>query len=158
MQTVPGIVTAEPNFLHQYVDWLTGMSGVVKELELITANKVGKMVNGQLFELGLLLVTFEEKHLEMQSAPAVAALQFLSDKAYKPIVRETLFTHMQIIDIGENINPFPSIVELRAITGVSNVELNALYESADVLLGTIIMVNPLEPFNPSIPFQYHSFY
>ena len=65
---------------------------------------------------------------------------------------------MPIIDIGENINPLPSIVELRAITGVSNVELNALYESADVLLGTITMVNPLEPFNPSIPFQYHSFY
>ena len=153
LQTVRGVVTAELNFLHQYADWLTGMSRSVKESELITANKVGKMVNGQLFEFGLLLVTFEEKHLEMRSAPAVAVLQFLSDKGYKPIVRETWS-----IDIGENINPLPLIVELRAITGVSNVELNALYESADVLLGTIIMVNPLEPFNPFIPFRYRSFY
>ena len=95
LRTVLGVVTAEPNFLHQYVDWLTGMSGVVEELE-ITANKVGKMVNGQLFELGLLLLTFEEKHLEMQTAPALAALQFLSDKGYKPIVRETCLHTCQL--------------------------------------------------------------
>ncbi len=138
LQTVPGVVSAEKNSLTEYAD-LVGWTGLPSPKDgpgLITANKVGKMENGQLFELGVLLVTYEATvPLEMESAPVAAVLQSLSDKGYKPIVKEILHSGIQVIDIDENINPLPLFAELIAITGVSTVLPNFLYEAADSLLG-----------------------
>lgn len=139
LQTVPGVVSGGVNNLEEHADRLrwTGMPYVKDGPRLITANKVGKIENGRiLFELGVLLVTYEETApLEMESTPIAAVLQSLSDKGYKPIVKDR-FHNVQVIDIDENINPLPLFTELLAITGVSNVELNILYEAADRLLGT----------------------
>ena len=141
LQTVPGVVSVAANSLNEYADWLgwTGIPSVKDGPRLITANKVGKMEDGRLFELGVLLVSYEETvPLEMGSAPVAAVLQSLSDKGYKPIVKDVLHSaRAQVIDIDKNINPLPLFTELRTITGVSHVELNTLYEVADILLGTI---------------------
>ncbi len=141
LQTVPGVVSAEANFLTEHAD-LVGWNGMPRVKpdgpRPITANKVGKMENGLLFELGVLLVTYEETvPFEPGSASIAAVLQSLSDKGYKPIVKDVLHVaRVQVIDIDENINPLPLFRELIAITGVSNVGLNILYESAYFLLGT----------------------
>lgn len=143
LRTVPGVVAAKANDLVEYAGWLgwNGMPSVKDGPRLITANRVGKMEDGRLFELGVLLVSYEETvPLEMGSAPVVAVLQSLSDKGYKPIVKDVLHSaRAQVIDIDENINPLPLFTELRTITGVSHVELNTLYEIADILLGTIAL-------------------
>ena len=143
LQTVPGVVSAELNDLNEYTallmkDNLPRVAGE-SEIRPLTPNKVGKMEDRWLFELGVLLVTYDmTTPLVSPGAPVVAVFQLLSDKGYKPIEKDVFLpAKMQVVDIGENINPLLLFEELKTVTGVIGVQLNILYESADILLGKI---------------------
>ena len=143
LQTVPGVVSAELNDLNEYTALLMkdNLPGVAEESEIrpLTPNKVGKMEDRWLFELGVLLVTYDRTTPFIPpGTPVAAVFQLLSDKGYKPIEKDVFLPiSMQVIDIGENINPLSLFEELKTITGVIGVQLNILYESADILLGKI---------------------
>ena len=142
LHTIPGIVSAELNYLKEHADVLTrgDMPRLPPEPEIITLtpNNVGE-IGSKLFELGVLLIAYDHTGPLIPAGASVdAVFQLLFDKGYEPIEKDLLLRiRMQIIYIGENIDPSPLFRELTAITGVSYVRRNFLYESADFLLGTI---------------------
>ena len=136
LQTVPGVTSAELNYLSAYASGLqwSGMPRPPFAWEEIPPNKVGKMINGQLFELGVLLVHYDELTSLLptdMAPPVVAVLKSLSDKGYEPIVKGVISSgraRVQVIDLGENLDPSPLLKELRTIPGVRGVGLNTLHD------------------------------
>ena len=137
LKTVPGVTSAELNFLSAYASGLqwSGMPRPRLPWEEIPPNKVGKMINGQLFELGVLLVHYDELtslSLTDMAPPVVAVLKSLSDKGYEPIVKGVISrVRVQVIDLGENLDPSPLLKELTTIPGVRGVRLNTLHDLLD---------------------------
>lgn len=64
--------------------------------------------------------------------------KFLPDKGYAPIVTDTFSSvYMQVINTGENIDPFWLPTGIEIIPDVIDVRLSILHESADILLGKV---------------------
>ena len=136
LQTVPGVTSVQLNSLFEYARVLWWDTDPWTRVgKLITANKVGKMINGQLFELGVLLVRYDEpiSLLPIDMAPpVVAVLKSLSDKGYEPTVTDVIHSsRVHVIDLGENLDPSPLLKELRTIPGVRGVRLNTLHDLLD---------------------------
>ena len=92
------------------------------------------MINGQLFELGVLLVRYDELtslSLTDMAPPVVAVLKSVSDKGYEPTVKGVIHSGVHVIDLGENLDPSPLLKELRTIPGVLGVRLNTLHDLLD---------------------------
>ena len=142
LHTIPGVVSVELNRLNEQVALLTrgGLPRGPMEPKIrpLTPDKVGE-IDGKLFELGVVLITYDYAvSLTPAGAPVNAVFQLLFDKGYEPIEKDLLLPiRIQVIDISEHSNPLPLFEALMSINGVVSIQLNILHESADLLLNEV---------------------
>lgn len=109
---------------------------IEKSEELVTAI-IGKTKYGSLYELGVVLVRYDEavQRLETDVTNRVhvpAVNNFFTEKGHTPRV-VGMFFGFEVINIGEYIDTEPMLEKLKAIPGVANTKLHLLQKTSDIL-------------------------
>ena len=94
--------------------------------------EVGKTSDGSLYELGSVLVAYQNSIFDLPDpsipfdtvSPSLVRYFFLS-KGYEPQV-EVLHVRLQIVRLDECVDTAPMLEELRALPGVADVHLNMI--------------------------------
>ncbi len=111
---------------------------------------IGERESGTLYKLGEVLVQYDYRTftemIDTTPTPIVVVNEFLISKGYTPRI-VNIFSHfnVEVIDIGEDIDPAFMFEELKALPGVIDVQRNILYDILERLSGDI----PI-PVTPSI--------
>ena len=140
---VRAYVLLETNFLS--MDW--NRRPVEKATRAII--EVGKLEDGSLYELGVVLVLYDATDVVWKDgvkayiAPVERVNDFFLSKGYMPKDRSlSLSSGIAVIHIGECVDPAPMLKELKTIPGVINARLNILYNMLTVSKGENVIDFP----------------
>ncbi len=97
--------------------------------------EVGMLEDGSLYELGVILVKYDEMHTA-NTNPAEAVDTFFLKKGYTPRTMDSVSGYgYKVMHVGDCVDTAPILKELKAIPGVADARLNQLHTILDVLLG-----------------------
>lgn len=152
LNAIPGVTTAELATLHgifEIATWeLREMPSLRNpEFAQIRPVKAGKTEDGRLQRLGAVVVQYDyqtfEAGMDTTVTPIAAVNEFLISKGYTPRTIDIFFTfHVEVIDIGEDIDPSPMLKELKALPGVVDAQRNILYDIFPRLSGNVSIPTP----------------
>lgn len=96
--------------------------------------EVGRLKDGSLYELGVVLVQYDEMHTA-NTNPAEAVNTFFHKKGYTLKTMDSVSGYgYKVMHVGDCVDTAPMLEELKAISGVADARLNQLHTLLDVLL------------------------
>lgn len=156
LKAIPEVKTAELNTLLGIFDIATRESLayqpsiIPSEFVQIRPVKGSRTEDGLLYRLGSVVVQYDYRTftemMDTSPTPIAVVNEFLISKGYTPRIVNVFFHfNVEVIDIGEDIDPAFMFEELKALPGVIDVQRNILYDILERLSGDI----PI-PVTPSI--------
>lgn len=96
--------------------------------------EVGRLEDGSLYELGIVLVKYDEMHTA-NTNPAEAVDTFFHKKGYTPKTMDSISGYgYKVMHVGDCVDTAPMLVELKTIPGVADARLNQLHTVLDIAL------------------------
>ena len=152
LRAIPGVTTAELATLHgifEIATWELREMPSIRNPEFIQIRpvKAGKTEDGRLHRLGAVVVQYDYRTffeaIDTTVTPITVVNEFLISKGYTPRTIDMFFRfHVEVIDIGEDIDPSPMLKELKALPGVVDAQRNILYDIFPRLSGNVSIPTP----------------
>ncbi|MCG9132081.1 hypothetical protein J5I95_10405 [Candidatus Poribacteria bacterium] len=141
IRNIPGVVEIDLHVFHKTSELLFAASLDYSEAEEHSdvpsvgraIVEVGRMKDGALYELGVVLIQYDE--MRATEATATKAVNnFLVRKGYAPKTINS-FSDFVVIDVGKSVDTTPMLRDIEAIPGVISARLNLLHTTLEVLRG-----------------------
>lgn len=140
IKNIPGVVEIDLHVFHKTsellfassIDYIEEEARDVPSVSQATV-EVGRMKDGSLYELGVVLIQYDE--MRVTGATAIKAVNnFLVRKGYTPKTINA-FSDFVVIDVGESVDTAPMLRDIESIQGVIRASLNLLHTTLEVLRG-----------------------
>ena len=156
LERISGVRRAHPNMFNStsvlfdisILEELTdGPSEKPKPTTTRAIVEVGKLEDGSLYELGVVLVQYDEAALESINGareyvtPSKRVNDFFVSKGYTPKDMGSIYG-VAVIHVGECVDTAPMLEELKTIPGVIDARLEILYTTFEIATGLRVVDLP----------------